>query len=99
MARCKVSGSRNAAQSRHIEAQADEEGARIMAATGQYNPYGMVWFFQIMSETYGPGQNSWLRDHPLDIEVHRHRVLQLLETGKSQRRQYPGIGLPRRRKR
>ena len=60
-----VAGS-DAAQSRHIEAEADEEGARIMAATGQYNPYGMVWFFQIMSEAYGPGQNSWLRDHPLD---------------------------------
>src|ERR1700730_13896786 len=60
-----VAGS-DAAQSRHIEAQADEEGARIMAATGQYNPWGMVWFFQIMTESYGPGQNSWLRDHPLD---------------------------------
>ncbi|HTD36556.1 MAG TPA: M48 family metalloprotease, partial [Candidatus Limnocylindrales bacterium] len=60
-----VAGS-DAAQSRHIEAQADEEGARIMAATGQFNPWGMVWFFQIMSETYGPGQASWLRDHPLD---------------------------------
>jgi predicted Zn-dependent protease len=60
-----VAGS-DAAQSRHIEAQADEEGARIMAATNQYNPWGMVWFFQIMSESYGPGQNSWLRDHPLD---------------------------------
>ncbi|MDB5040150.1 MAG: peptidase Ste24p [Candidatus Eremiobacteraeota bacterium] len=60
-----VAGS-DAAQSRHIEAQADEEGARIMAATNQYNPWGMVWFFQIMTESYGPGQNSWLRDHPLD---------------------------------
>ncbi|HEV3086843.1 MAG TPA: M48 family metalloprotease [Candidatus Elarobacter sp.] len=60
-----VAGS-DAAQSRHIEAQADEEGARIMATTGQFNPYGMIWFFQIMTETYGPGQNSWLRDHPLD---------------------------------
>lgn len=60
-----VAGS-DAAQSRHIEAQADEEGARIMAATGQYNPYGLIWFFQIMTETYGPGQNSFLRDHPID---------------------------------
>ena len=60
-----VAGS-DANQSRHIEAQADEEGARIMAATGQFNPWGMVWFFQTMSETYGPGQNSWLRSHPLD---------------------------------
>ena len=56
----------DAAESRHIEAQADEEGARIMAATGQFNPWGMVWFFETMTETYGPGQNSWLRDHPLD---------------------------------
>ncbi|MDB5070886.1 MAG: hypothetical protein JWM87_1997 [Candidatus Eremiobacteraeota bacterium] len=60
-----VAGS-DAAQSRHIEAQADEEGARILAATGQFNPYGLVWFFQIMTETYGPGQNYWLRDHPID---------------------------------
>jgi predicted Zn-dependent protease len=60
-----VAGS-DAKTSSHIEAQADEEGARILAATGQFNPYGMVWFFQIMSETYGPGQASWLRDHPLD---------------------------------
>jgi predicted Zn-dependent protease len=60
-----VAGS-DAAQSRHIEAQADEEGARIMAATGQFNPWGMVWFFQIMTEEYGPGQNFWLRDHPID---------------------------------
>jgi len=56
----------DAAQSRHIEAQADEEGARIMVATGQYNPWGMVWFFQLMTEAYGPGQNFWLRDHPVD---------------------------------
>ena len=60
-----VAGS-DAAQSRHIEAEADEEGARIMAATGVYNPWGMVWFFQTMSETYGKGQSSWLRSHPLD---------------------------------
>jgi predicted Zn-dependent protease len=56
----------DAAQSRHIEAQADEEGARIMAATGQFNPWGMIWFFQTMTETYGPGQSYWLRDHPID---------------------------------
>ena len=31
-----------------------------MAATGQYNPYGMVWFFQTMNEMYGPGQDCWL---------------------------------------
>ena len=56
----------DAAQSRHIEAAADEEGARIMAATGQFNPWGMIWFFQTMTENYGPGQNFWLRDHPVD---------------------------------
>ncbi len=60
-----VAGS-DAAQSRHIEAQADEEGARIMAATGQYNPWGMIWFFQTMTEAYGPGTSNWLRDHPVD---------------------------------
>lgn len=60
-----VAGS-DAAQSRHIEAQADEEGARIMAATGQFNPWGMIWFFELMTEEYGPGQNYWLRDHPID---------------------------------
>lgn len=60
-----VAGS-DAAQSRHIEAQADEEGARIMAATGQYNPWGMIWFFQVMTATYGKGEASWLRSHPLD---------------------------------
>lgn len=60
-----VAGS-DAAASRHIESQADEEGARIMAATKQFNPWGMVWFFQVMSETYGAGQASWLRSHPLD---------------------------------
>jgi beta-barrel assembly-enhancing protease len=52
--------------SRHIEAQADEEGARIIAATNAYNPYGMIWFFQTMTEAYGPGQNHWLIDHPVD---------------------------------
>ncbi len=35
------------------------------------------------------------RDHPLGIEVHGHRVFQLFETCKSQRRQYCGIRLPR----
>jgi len=52
--------------SRHIEAQADEEGARIIAATNVYNPYGLIWFFQTMTETYGPGQVTWSRNHPLD---------------------------------
>ncbi len=52
--------------SRHIEAQADEEGARIVAATNTYNPYGMIWFFQTMTEKYGPTQSNWLIDHPVD---------------------------------
>jgi predicted Zn-dependent protease len=54
--------------SRKIETEADEEGARIMAATKVYNPYGMVWFFDIMAATYGPGQKNWLNDHPMDAE-------------------------------
>lgn len=52
--------------SKHIEAEADEEGARIVAATNEFNVYGMIWFFQTMTATYGAGSNSWLRDHPLD---------------------------------
>jgi predicted Zn-dependent protease len=51
---------------RHIEAQADEEGARIIAATNTFNPYGMIWFFQTMSATYGTGRAAWSRSHPLD---------------------------------
>jgi predicted Zn-dependent protease len=56
----------DAALSRHIEAEADEEGARIMAATKQYNPYGLIWFFNILTAHYGPGQMNYMRDHPLD---------------------------------
>ena len=52
--------------SRHIEAQADEEGSRIVAATNTFNPWGLVWFFNTMTATYGPGEASWLRSHPLD---------------------------------
>ena len=51
---------------RHIEAQADEEGARIVAATNTFNPYGMIWFFQTMTQTYGAGKADWARSHPLD---------------------------------
>jgi predicted Zn-dependent protease len=51
---------------RHIEAQADEEGARIIAATNTFNPYGLIWFFQTMTATYGPGVAAWTRSHPLD---------------------------------
>ena len=52
--------------SRHIEAQADEEGARILVATGDFNPYGMIWFFQMMTKTYGDRGAFWLRSHPFD---------------------------------
>ncbi len=57
-----------ASLTRHIEAQADEEGASIIAATNDFNPYGLIWFFQVMSRTYGAGQKSWLRSHPIDAE-------------------------------
>jgi len=52
--------------SRHVEAQADEEGARIVAATGELNPYGLIWFFQTMKEKYGDKGAFWERDHPFD---------------------------------
>lgn len=52
--------------SRHIESQADAVGSEIVAETGVLNPWGMVWFFEKMTKEYGPGQNSWLMNHPLD---------------------------------
>jgi len=52
--------------SRHIEAEADEEGARIAAATNYLNPYGMIWFFQTMTATYGDKGAFWQRSHPFD---------------------------------
>jgi predicted Zn-dependent protease len=52
--------------SRHIEAQADEEGAMIMAATNDLNPYGMIWFFETMQKTYGDKGAYWQRSHPFD---------------------------------
>lgn len=52
--------------SRHVEAQADEEGARIVAATGALNPYGLIWFFQALKEKYGDKGAFWERDHPFD---------------------------------
>jgi predicted Zn-dependent protease len=52
--------------SRHIEAQADEEGARIMAASGVYNPYGLIWFFDQMTKRYGDKGTFWSRSHPFD---------------------------------
>ena len=59
-----VASAQDANLSRHIEAQADEEGARIMAATNVYNPYGMIWFFNRMIKAYGDKGTYWLRDHP-----------------------------------
>lgn len=61
--------------SRHIEAQADEEGARIMAATGSLNPYGMVWFFEKMKKLYGKHGAYWEQNHPFDDQ----RIADLLE--------------------
>jgi beta-barrel assembly-enhancing protease len=52
--------------SRHIESQADMVGSEIEAETGVLNPWGMIWFFEKMTRTFGPGQASWLQNHPLD---------------------------------
>jgi beta-barrel assembly-enhancing protease len=52
--------------SRHIESQADMVGSEIEAQSGVLNPWGMVWFFEKMSRQFGPGQTSWLQNHPLD---------------------------------
>ena len=52
--------------SRHIEAQADEEGARIAAATNVLNPYGLIWFFNTMTAVYGEHGALWERSHPFD---------------------------------
>lgn len=50
--------------SRHIEAAADEEGARIIAGTNDFNPHGMIWFFHTMIKTYGDNGSYWQRSHP-----------------------------------
>ena len=63
-----AAASQDASLSRHIEAEADEEGARIMAATNTFNPYGLIWFFQTMTETYGAGKHNYLLSHPLDAK-------------------------------
>lgn len=63
-----LAAAQDANLSRHIEAQADEEGSRIVAATKTYNPYALLWFFQTMTATYGPGKAEWLRSHPLDAQ-------------------------------
>jgi predicted Zn-dependent protease len=57
-----------ASLARHIEAQADEEGAKILAATNDFNPYGLLWFFNVMTAQYGAGKKNWLTSHPLDNE-------------------------------
>jgi predicted Zn-dependent protease len=59
-----IQGAQDANLSRHIEAQADEEGARILAATPDFNPYGLIWFFRVMTKTYGDKGTYWERDHP-----------------------------------
>ncbi|MBV8151953.1 MAG: M48 family metalloprotease [Candidatus Eremiobacteraeota bacterium] len=51
---------------RHIESEADHIGADVVAETGVLNPWGMIWFFEIMKKVYGDGGSSWLRSHPLD---------------------------------
>ncbi|HMD03245.1 MAG TPA: M48 family metalloprotease, partial [Candidatus Baltobacteraceae bacterium] len=50
--------------SRHIEAQADEEGARIIAGTNDFNPHGLIWFFNTMIKAYGDSGTYWQRSHP-----------------------------------
>ena len=52
--------------SRHIESQADHVGADIEAETGVLNPWGMIWFFEVMQKKFGNGGASWLMNHPLD---------------------------------
>lgn len=61
-----AAGAQDLNLSRHIEAQADEEGAHIAAATGVLNPWGLVWFFKILQSKYGDKGAFWERDHPFD---------------------------------
>jgi len=50
--------------SRAQEYQADHEGV-ILAAKANYNPYGMVWFFQKLEKLYGDsGFEQYVQDHP-----------------------------------
>jgi predicted Zn-dependent protease len=65
--------------SRHIEAQADEEGARILAASNSFNPYGMIWFFRTMKRVYGDHGAYWEQSHPFDDQ----RIADLLKLFKS----------------
>jgi beta-barrel assembly-enhancing protease len=61
-----VSSAESMNLSRHTEAQADEEGARIVAATNSLNPYGMIWFFETMKRVYGTHGAYWQQSHPFD---------------------------------
>jgi predicted Zn-dependent protease len=50
--------------SRSQEYQADHEGV-ILANKANYNPYGMVWFFQKLQKLYGnAGFEQYVQDHP-----------------------------------
>jgi predicted Zn-dependent protease len=58
--------------SRQQEYQADHEGS-ILAAKANYNPYGMIWFFQTLQKLYGnSGFESYVQDHPSTADrIHR----------------------------
>ena len=50
--------------SRAQEYQADHEGV-ILAGKANYNPWGMVWFFQKLEKLYGDaGFEQYVQDHP-----------------------------------
>jgi predicted Zn-dependent protease len=50
--------------SRSQEYQADHEGV-ILANKANYNPWGMVWFFQKLQKLYGnAGFEQYVQDHP-----------------------------------
>lgn len=50
--------------SRSQEYQADHEGV-ILANKANYNPWGMVWFFQELQKLYGnAGFEQYVQDHP-----------------------------------
>lgn len=50
--------------SRAQEYQADHEGV-ILANKANYNPWGMVWFFQKLQKLYGnAGFEQYVQDHP-----------------------------------
>src|SRR4029077_13972036 len=50
--------------SRAQEYQADHEGV-ILANRANYNPWGMIWFFQKLEKLYGDsGFEQYVQDHP-----------------------------------